>query len=402
MAGSVGHKDRVVAAIDALTTDLVALSHEIHDHPELGYEERLASGLLADALADGGFEVDRSAYDIATSFVGRAGQGGTGPHVVLCAEYDALPKIGHGCGHNIIAATAIGAALALAPMVEELGGRLSVLGCPAEELGGGGKIALLERGAFADADVAMMVHPSVGDVGWAPHIANTRFKVEMHGKAAHAAASPWNGINALGALVLGYTATAALRQHFREGEKVHGIITSGGDAENVVPEYTAATFQVRAPNARQLADLDERVRACFYGAGTQTGCRVEITGSQGYEELLKNEPLARTYRANGEALGRRYFDHHRIPLAVAGSTDMGNVSKVLPSVHAMVGIAGPDVAGHSDAFREAARSPAGDAGLVHGAKALAMTAVDVWEQAALFGEAKSEFSDRMARYSRDA
>jgi metal-dependent amidase/aminoacylase/carboxypeptidase family protein len=224
----------------------------------------------------------------------------------------------------------------------------------------------------------------------------------MHGKAAHAAAAPWNGRNALDAMVLGYTALAALRQHVREGEKMHGIITHGGDAENVVPEYTAGTFQVRAPNARQLAVLRERAQACFLGAATQTGCRCEITDSRGYEELIKNEPLAQAYRANGEALGRRYFDHHRIPLAVAGSTDMGNVSKVVPTIHAMVGIAGPGVAGHSDEFREAAGSPAGDDGLVHGAKALAMTAVDLFARTDLVDEARAELASRQARYSNDA
>jgi amidohydrolase len=401
--GTLDRKAQATAAVDGLTPELVALSHEIHAHPELGYEERIAAQLLADALAGGGFVVERGAYGIETSFAGRLGRPDAGgPHVVVCCEYDALPKIGHGCGHNIIGAAGVGAGLALAPLVDELGGRLTVLGCPAEELGGGGKIALLERGAFADADVAMMVHPSIGDVGWAPHIANTRFRVEMHGKAAHAAAAPWNGRNALDALVAGYTAMAALRQHVREGEKMHGIITAGGDAENVVPEYTAGTFQVRAPNARQLAALQERVKDCFRGAATQTGCRCEITDSRGYEELLKNEPLAQAYRANGEALGRRYFDHHRIPLAVAGSTDMGNVSKAVPTVHAMVGIAPAGVAGHSDEFREAARSPEGDAGLVHGAKALAMTAIDVFEQAQLVADAKAELAERQARHSRDA
>jgi amidohydrolase len=393
VAGVADRKAQATATVDAVASDLVALSHEIHEHPELGFEERLAAGLLADALAAGGLEVERQAYGIETSFAARVGApDAPGPHLVVCCEYDALPKLGHGCGHNIIAATGVGAGLALAPLVDDLGGRLTVLGCPAEELGGGGKITLLERGAFEGADVAMMVHPSVGDVGWAPHIATSRFHVVMHGRAAHAAAAPWKGVNALDALVLGYTAMAALRQHVRDGEKMHGIITDGGDAENIVPAHAAGTFQVRAPNGRRLEALRERVKACFTGAAVQTGCRCEITDTRGYEELVENEPLAQAYRANGEALGRTYFDHHRIPLSVAGSTDMGNVSHAVPSIHAMVGIAPPGVPGHSEAFREAARSPEGDAGLVHGTKALALTAIDLWERADLLDEARRAFA----------
>jgi amidohydrolase len=402
MPGGVEVKERAIAAVDGAGAELVALSHEIHEHPELGFEERLAANLLADALAEGGFAVERRAYGIETSFSARLGSpDAAGPHVVICCEYDALPKIGHGCGHNIIATAGLGAGLALAPLVEELGGRLTVLGTPAEELGAGGKIRLLDAGAFADADVAMMVHPSIGDVAWAPHIATTRVNIEMFGKASHAAAAPWNGINALDALVLGYTAVAALRQHLRPSEKVHGIITAGGDAENIVPDHTAATFQVRAVNERRLAPVREKVLACFRGAAEQTGCRVEFADAGAYAELLQNEALAAAYRENGEALGRRFFDHTKIPLSVAGSTDMGNVSKAVPSIHAMIAIAGPGVGGHSVEFAEAARSEAGDDAVVFGAKNLALTAIDVWQRAALVADARAELSERL-RYSSDA
>jgi amidohydrolase len=181
----VDDKSIACATVDEHADKLVAMSQSIHAHPELGFEEHFASGLLGDALAEGGFEVERGAYGLDTAFVGRVA-GGEGPHVVVCCEYDALPGIGHGCGHNIIATAGLGAGLALAPLVQQLGGRLTVLGTPAEELGKGGKIKLLERGAFDGADVAMMVHPSVADVGWAPHIATTRVEIEMHGRAAHA------------------------------------------------------------------------------------------------------------------------------------------------------------------------------------------------------------------------
>ncbi|MEJ7585575.1 MAG: amidohydrolase [Acidimicrobiales bacterium] len=257
-------KDQACAVVDANRGPLVDLSQRIHERPELGFDEQFAADQLTETLEGGGFSVERGAYDLPTAFAATCGEGG-GPHVVLCCEYDALPEIGHGCGHNIIAAAGAGAGLALRPMVDSLGGRLTVLGTPAEELGGGGKIKLLERGAFADADVAMMVHPSVADVGWAPHIATTRIEVAMHGLAAHAAAAPWEGVNAVDAIVSAYSAVAALRQHVRQGEKVHGIITNGGAAENIVPDLAEAVFQVRAPNRRRLEPLLEKVLRCFEG-----------------------------------------------------------------------------------------------------------------------------------------
>ena len=390
-------KDRACGAVDARAEDLIARSHAIHERPELGFEEHFASALIADGLVEGGFAVERNAYEIETAFVGRIGNP-NGAQVVICCEYDALPSIGHGCGHNIIAAAGLGAALALAPLVDELGGHLTVLGTPAEELGKGGKIALLERGAFDGADVAMMVHPSVADVGWAPHIATTHLKIEMEGKAAHAAAAPWDGVNALDAIVLGYTGVAALRQHLRPGtEKVHGIITDGGTAENVVPDYAAAAFQVRAVKEHLLDPLNERVLNCFRGAATQTGCTMHAHRTSTYQELWFNRRLADAYRTNGERLGRAFIDPETIPMSVAGSTDMGNVSKVVPSIHAMIRIADLDVPGHSERFREAAISADGDAAVVDGAKTLAMTAIDAWTDPAMLDAARAEFDALQAR-----
>jgi len=390
------HKATASATVDEHSGELVGMSQAIHARPELGFEERFASGVLADALGEGGFEVERSAYGIETAFVGRVGRG-DGPHVVVCCEYDALPGIGHGCGHNIIATAGLGAGLALAPLVEDLGGRLTVLGTPAEELGKGGKIQLLERGAFDGADVAMMVHPSVADVGWAPHIATTRVEIEMRGKAAHASSAPWAGVNALDAIVLGYNGVAALRQHLRPGsEKVHGIITHGGDAENIVPDYAAAVFQVRAPTEAQLGPVYRRVVDCFHGSARQTGCQLHLNPLGAYSELLKNKPLADAYRSNGERLGRSFIDPEIIPLSVAGSTDMGNVSKVVPTLHAMIRIADLDVPGHSERFRECAASPDGDAAVVDGAKSLAMTAIDVWQQPGLLVAARARFDEARA------
>ncbi len=395
-------KTRARAAVDYHATDLVARSQAIHARPELGFEEHFAAGLIADALHEGGFTVDRGAFELDTAFAARIGDP-SGVHVVVCCEYDALPAIGHGCGHNIIAAAGLGAGLALAPLVEDLGGHLTVLGTPAEELGKGGKIELLKRGAFDGSDLAMMVHPSVADVGWAPHIATTHLELEMRGKAAHASAAPWDGINALDAIVLGYTGVAALRQHLRPGtEKVHGIITHGGDAENIVPDRAAAAFQVRAVKERLLPPLLERVLNCFRGAATQTGCELHAHRTSTYQELWFNRRLADAYRVNGEALGRSFIDPEIIPMSVAGSTDMGNVSKVVPSIHAMIRIADLDVPGHSERFREAAASPDGDHAVVDGAKNLAMTAIDAWTDPSLVQAAREEFSATRDRESREA
>lgn len=388
-------KDQACATIDRSRESLIGLSQAIHERPELGFEEHFAAQELAHALDQGGFDVERAAYGLETSFAGRA-HAGPGPHVVVCCEYDALPSIGHGCGHNIIGAAGVGAGLALRPIVESLGGRLTVLGTPAEELGRGGKIKLLDAGAFADADVAMMVHPSVADVGWAPHIATTRIEVAMHGKAAHAATSPWDGINALDAVVSAYTSVAALRQHMKPGEKVHGIITNGGAAENIVPELAEAIFQVRAPNRRHLEPLVARVLRCFEGAAIQTGCTLHHQHLGAYAEMIYNETLATAYRVNGEQLGRPFIDPGIIPLSVAGSTDMGDVSHAVPTLHAMIRIADLDVPGHSDRFREAAASAAGDAAVLDGAKALAMTAIDVWESDRLLATAREQFAARTA------
>ncbi len=384
------------ATVDARSEDLVEISHAIHARPELGFEEHFAAGVLADGLEAGGFAVERAGFGIDTAFVGRIGNP-AGVHVIVCCEYDALPAIGHGCGHNIIAAAGLGAGLALAPLVEDLGGHLTVLGTPAEELGKGGKIALLERGAFDGADVAMMVHPSVADVGWAPHIATTHLEIEMRGKAAHAAAAPWDGVNALDAIVLGYTGVAALRQHLRPGtEKVHGIITHGGDAENVVPDRAAAAFQVRAVQERLLDGLNEKVLNCFRGAALQTGCTMHDHRTSTYQELWHNRTLAETYRANGELLGRPFIDPDIIPMSVAGSTDMGNVSKVVPSIHAMIRIADLDVPGHSERFRESAISGDGDRAVADGAKILAMTAIDAWSDPTVLHHAQAEFAAKTA------
>ncbi len=386
-------KDDARRFLDDVADELVSVSHQIHDRPELGYEERFAAGLLADTLDDHGVATERGAYGLETSFVGRAGH--SGPHVVVCCEYDALPTVGHGCGHNVIAAAGLGAGLALARLAEDCDGRVTVLGTPAEELSGGGKIRLLEAGAFADADVAMMIHPEPGNVERVPYLANDVLIVEFHGVSSHASSSPWQGRNALDGLVLGYQAVAALRQHLRPDHKVHGIITDGGEADNIVPHFAAGRFRVRAPSERALDDLKQRVLSCFEGAAAQSGTRLEHRWLGGYADLVANRPLAAAFRRNGEALGRRFVDPHLIPAYVAGSTDMGNVSKAVPAIHPVVEACSLGTPGHSHQMREAAISPLADAAVVDGAKALAMTAIDVWTDAALRKQIRADFDKRV-------
>ncbi|MFP5320806.1 MAG: M20 family metallopeptidase [Acidimicrobiia bacterium] len=386
-------KDEAIALVDAVADLLVDASHRIHERPELGYEEHFAADLLASPLESHGVAVERAAYGLATSFAGRAGSGG--PHVVVCCEYDALPTVGHGCGHNVIAAAGLGAGLALATLAERCGGRVTVLGTPAEELSGGGKIRLIEAGAFEDADVAMMVHPEPGDVERVPYLANDVLVVEYHGVSAHASSSPWQGRNALDGLVAGYTALQALRGHLPPDHKVFGIITHGGDADNTVPAYAAGRFRVRAPSQAQLDRLKERALACFEGGAAQSGTRLEHRWTGGYADLVANRPLAAAYRRNGEALGRRFVDPHLVPAFVAGSTDMGNVSKVVPTIHPVVKACELGTPGHSHEMREAAASPMADAAVVDGAKALAMTAIDYWTDAALREQVRADFEKRV-------
>ena len=379
------------AAVDDVADELVAASHDIHARPELGYQEEYASARLAELLRGHGLEVDHPAHGIPTAFAARYGR--EGPLVIVCCEYDALPGIGHGCAHNVIGAVGVGAGIALSKVADECGGRLLVLGTPAEELNGGGKIRLLEAGAFDGAAVAMMAHPEGGDVERVPYLATDTLEVVFHGRAAHASSGPWKGLNALDALVLGYTAVGALRQRLRLDEKVHGIITDGGQAENTVPARAAGRWKVRARTSAGLESLKARVLACFEGAALQTGCTLEHTWISGYLDVRANRPLAAAYRRNGESLGRRFVEPERVPIHVAGSTDMGNVSHAVPSIHPALGAFPPTVAGHSEHLARCAVAPDADRAVVDGAKMLAMTAVDVWTSPELRDAIAAAFHD---------
>lgn len=385
-------KRQVCDVVDRLANELVAASHAIHERPELRYEEHFASATLVDLLRRHGLQVEHPAHGLDTAFA--ATVGADGPHVVICCEYDALPEIGHGCGHNVIGTAGVGAGLAAASVADALGGRVTILGTPAEE-GGGGKIVLLERGAFADVDVAMMIHPEPANVEIAPYLANETLVITMHGKAAHASSSARHGINALDALVLGYQACNLLRASLRSDERVFGIITDGGTADNVIPAVAAARYRIRARTRDRLERLRARVVDCFEGAARQVGATCTIESVAGYADLRANVPLAAAFRANAEALGRSFLDPATIPLEVAGSTDMGNVSYAVPTIHPVLDI-GTMCAGHSIEMTAASITPGADRCLLDGAKAMAMTIVDHWTDADLRQRIIDDF-DAIAR-----
>jgi amidohydrolase len=363
-------RKRVESARDAL----VSLSERIHAHPELGLEEEKASTWIAEALADAGFRVETGTCGMPTAFVATAGRGPT--TIGICAEYDALPGIGHACGHNVIAATAVGAARALREVADDVGLTVRVLGTPAEETLGG-KIRMLDGGAFDGVDVAMMTHPAPHEVLLPKVIAAQTLEIRYTGREAHAAGFPELGINAADALVVAQTAIGLLRQHLRATDRVHGIVTKGGDAPNVIPAHTAATYMVRATTIEELADVEPKVRRCFEAGAIATGATLEIVARVSpYAEMRHDAAVAEIYRKNAEALGRRFAVGAEAERA-AGSTDMGNVSRSVPAIHPMVAIDSLPAVNHQPAFTAACVTPAAEKALLEGAIALAWTAIDV-------------------------
>jgi amidohydrolase len=381
-------KKRAVDEIEAHRDQLIELSLRIHANPETAFREVKAAGWLTDYLEAEGFAVERGICQIGTAF--RASYGSGRPRVAFIAEYDALAGIGHGCGHNIIATASLGAAIATKAIVPEAGGTALVIGTPAEEAAGG-KVFMANRGAFDDLDVAMLTHPANRDVAVTYALACLELGVQYFGRAAHAAARPELGINALDALVIAYNGVSALRQHIRDSARIHGIITDGGQAVNVVPEQAAGAFLIRAEDDDYLEELKEKVLACFRAGAEATGARLEYRWGEDarYRAMRSNLVLAEAYRRNMEALGRQVQE--RDSGRSLGSTDMGNVSALVPAIHPTVAIAPPDVTIHTPEFREVAASEAGHRGLMDSAKAMAMTAVDVLVDADLRHRIEEEF-----------
>ena len=383
-------KQRAAARIDASGDALDGLALAIHDRPELAFGERFAASALADFVAAQGLAVTRGAGGLETAFVSET-RSGSGPTVAICAEYDALAGIGHGCGHNLIAGAGVGAYLGVAAVASELKGAVRLIGTPAEE-GGAGKMKLHAAGVFDGVDAAMMFHPADADVLDPLMVASRILDIEFRGKAAHAAASPYAGVNALDALMLGWSAMSALRQLVRSDSRIHGIITDGGQASNVIPERAAARIGVRAADPTYLGDLRRRVLACFQGAATATGCELRYEWGEGMDMVTTNQPLAAALRENARALGRTLGP--RRAGETSGSTDMGNISSLVPSVHPFFSVSEGLVPWHSRDFAAAARTPRALETMRLAAKALAFTAIDVLARPDLLKQAKAAFTPR--------
>ena len=370
-------KLRAQEYIGQIRDGLIEVSRNIHAKPELGFEEIQASGWLSDFLSKEGFTVESGVCDLPTAFVARTGSGPL--HIAICAEYDCLPGIGHACGHNLIAAMALGAGSALAKVADDVGLTVTVIGTPAEEVGNnGGKVLLLERGAFEGIHAAMMVHPAPFEVVQPKIIAASMFDVHYTGKESHASAFPELGINAADALTVAQTAIGLLRQHILPTDRIHGIVTKGGDAPNIVPAHTSARYIVRSQNLEEMEGLRTRVHRCFEAGALATGSTLEISGGdKPYAQMHHDADMAAMYQRNAESLGRTFPDLGAMLERAAGSTDMGNVSLVLPAIHPMIGINSLPAVNHQPEFAAHCVTEAADKAIVDASLAMAWTAIDI-------------------------
>ncbi|MDP2730241.1 MAG: M20 family metallopeptidase [Dehalococcoidales bacterium] len=381
-------KASVVKEVEAHRNQLGELSLKIHSNPETAFQEVKAADWLTQFLAAESFSIEQGIGQLSTAFKASYGRGK--PVIAILAEYDALPKLGHACGHNLISGAAVGAAAAAKLAVDQLGGTILAIGTPGEELYGG-KAIMAERGAFDDIDAVMEIHPGVLDTATTEALACQTLDVEFSGKAAHAAAHPEQGINALEAMLQSFAAINSLRQHIRSSARIHGIITDGGEAANIVPAHSAGNFIVRAMEDDYLDELKERVLNCFIGAATASGARLQYKWGVRYATLLNNLTLAKLFKGNMESLGRRIFLEN--PTHSFGSTDVGNVSQLVPTIHPFISIAEKEVIGHSSEFALAAASERGLEGMFDAAKAMAMTVADLLAHPETLARAKEEFQN---------
>jgi amidohydrolase len=383
-------KDNSCSFIDGYRDRLVAISDEIHRNPELAFKEFKAAKLLFDELKKAGFEVEQGVAEMETAIIATHPDKSEGPTIAILGEYDALPEIGHACGHNLIATAALGASLAVGSIKKEIPGKLVFMGTPAEE-DVGGKIAMVEAGLFKDIDAAMMFHPSAGyTLVGRSGLAMTEVKIEFHGKAAHAAASPEKGINALDAVIQTFNGINAMRQHIKNTSRIHGIISHGGVKPNIVPEFASAEFYVRAVDDEYCQELLKKVENCAKGAASATGATLKFNVvSPSYQSRRMNKVMGEAFVKNLEALGEPI-----IPLpkgSGAGSSDIGNVSQVVPAIHPYISICDNSIAGHSQEFAKAAASKKGQEAMLTAAKALAMTAIDLFTDKEMMERVSEEF-----------
>ncbi|WP_424215216.1 M20 family metallopeptidase [Streptomyces sp. BI20] len=373
--------------------ELLALSHALHADPELAYQEHRAARRIADLAERAGFAVTRASHGLETAFEATAGSGEL--VLAICAEYDALPGIGHACGHNVNGSAAVAAALALAPLAEDLGITVKLLGTPAEEFGGG-KVDMIRAGAFDDVAAAMMVHAAPSDSVGMSSLAISSWNVTYDGVPAHAAAMPHRGVNAADALMIAQVAIAAHRQQMLPGAVVSGVVTAGGDAPNVIPARTAATYDCRALSRADLTELQDRIRACFEAGALATGAELLLeTVGNDYADLRQDHAMARAYLGAARDLGRRVQDCD--PTLRGGSTDMGNVSHLVPTIHPMIGYDCGDAIMHHPDFTRYGITPGADRAVLEGGLAMAWTGITL----ALDPEHRARLLDRRARRAAD-
>jgi amidohydrolase len=391
MSEADGLKVKLGAAVDGLAAELEQISLRIHDHPELCFKEERAHAWLSDFLESHGARVERS-VGLPTAFRATIAGAGPGPTVAILCEYDALPGIGHACGHNVIAAAGAGARAALARALGRVpfAGQIQVIGTPAEE-GGAGKVKLMEAGVFRDVDAAMMIHGRCGTRVWRPSLGIVKVKAEFFGRAAHASSWPWRGVNALNAVIQLFVALDAMRQQLRPDARVHGVIVNGGAQPNIIPEYTSADFYLRSLDRDYCFELLRRFQACADGAATATGCTVKVTPDPiVHEPLRPNATMARLFARNLTLID--VPEDPEDAEAGYGSTDCGNISQTIPTIHPYIRISPDGVPGHSREFAEWARSPLARSGIVTGAKVLAMTALDLLASPEALKQAREDFA----------
>jgi amidohydrolase len=383
-------REQVIRELDLLKGRLVEISRAIHANPELGLKEYKSSELLASELERNGFTVERGVAQMDTAFKATFKGRQAGPTIAFLAEYDALPEIGHACGHNLIATIALGAGLAMSKVMPKLNGSVVVLGTPDEE-GSGGKVTMIENGIFKDIDAAMIVHPSNKTQVIADILAISSVDIKFKGKAAHASSSPERGINALDAVIQTFNGINALRQHLRSDVRIHGVITDGGKRPNIVPETAAAFFFIRAADRKYKDKVLQRVKRCAQGAAAATGAKLEfIIRARSLDDMKNNLTMARLFERNLKALGEKVQPPD--PKAGKGSTDMGNVSYVVPSIHPSIAIGPKRLAGHSREFAEASVSERGHEAMLVAAKAMALTSIDLLTDEVLMKKVKQEFA----------
>lgn len=378
-------KQEILDFIENKKYDYVEISHRIHERPELGNEEIFASRTLIDILKLHEFEIETDIAGHATGFIASYESDKPGPTIGFLAEYDALPGLGHACGHNIIGTASVLGGTALKQVIDEIGGKVVVLGCPAEEGGenGSAKASYVKAGIIEDIDVALMVHPGNETYRTINTLAVDVLDIQFYGRSAHASENANEALNALDAMISYFNGVAQLRQHIKKGQRVHGVILDGGKAANIIPDYTHARFYTRATSRKELDVLTEKVKEIARGAAIQTGCDYEFGPIQnGVNEFIKSPKLDDLFEKYAEEMGEEVINDD----FGYGSTDTGNVSHIVPTIHPHIKIGSRNLVGHTHRFREAAASVHGDQALIRGAKILALMGLELIENEKLFNE----------------